>query len=416
MKKALMIFCLLFTFMTIVIFFPACNGEVTSHSPGGEAHVQPTQSDEQFWGSYPPSPTSMGKGITFAGRWQYDFPQIYDPEIGFFDAITITSTSIKGKDYLILSFDPLSGPNNSRFFIFAVENPLSPRLVSTISPEQRGRDMFLVRSTAVQKNILFSSLFVDKGLWMVDISNPTEPRDLGIAPIEVTSHLIVQGTYAIASGQMYNGISISDISDPQNAGEVSRIDIPSRDCRLAISGHYLFIGIQQTLTIVDISTPAAPKTLCNYELEVPDDLSTQLPAPTPGQIHWGSWASIIDLQADGDYLYVTFGAGQLRVIDVSDPLNSREVRSVDIGGFAIAITQKDNRLYVTKSDPENPLLGLSILDISQPDNPELLDSVETQSIFGFGGATFGYCWARPQVVGSYIYVAGLSYMDIFRIR
>jgi hypothetical protein len=215
-------------------------------------------------------------------------------------------------------------------------------------------------------------------------------------------------------GKCITGVSISDISDPQTVTELSRIDLSSRDCRLAISGNYLFVGIRQTLTVIDISAPDSPKTISSYELDVPDTLVKQLPVPTRGQIHWTNWASITDLQANGNYLYVTFGAGQLRVVDVCDPLNLKEVNTVDVGRFAIAVTQKDDLLYVTKSDPENPLLGLSILDVSQPENPKLLDSIETQSVFGFGGATFGYCWARPQIIGNYVYMAGLTYMDIFK--
>lgn len=350
------------------------------------------------------------------GQWQYDFPQVYDPEIGFIDAITITSASMNGKEYLILSFDPLSGPNNSRVFIFDTRNPLSPQLVSTIAREKQGRDMFLVRSSAVHNNILYSSLFVDKGLWMVDISDPSHPRDMGIAPVKITSNLVVAGDYAYASGQLYNGVSISDISDSKDVREVARIDLPSRECRIAVSGQRLYIGIQQTLTIVDVSNPASPKTLCTYELEVHEGLVTQLPNPVPGQIHWDKWANIIDLQASGDYVYVTFGAGQLRVIDISDPATPNEVADVDLGGFAIALTLKDNLLYLTKSDKETTKLQLFILDISQPESPQLLDSMVTKSVFGFGGATYGYCWMRPQVIGSYVYVAGLNYMDIIEIR
>jgi hypothetical protein len=350
------------------------------------------------------------------GRWQYDFPQNYDPEIGFVDAITITSTNIKGKDYLILSFDPLSGPNNSRVFIFDAEDPLSPRLVSTIAREKEGRDMFLVRSAAIQSNILYCSLFGDRGLWMVDISNPLEPKDLGIFPVEITSNLIVSDGYAYASGQHYNGVSISDISDPQNVREVSRIEVSSRDCRLSVSGQLLFVGIGQTLTTIDISVPGAPKIISTFDLSVPDGLSPELPMPKPGQSQWDKWASIIDLRALGNYVYVTFGAGQLQVIDVSDPASPRGAGKVELGGFAIALTLKDNLLYLTKSDMANPLLQLCILDVSQPQNPILLDSVDTQSMFGFGGATFAYCFMRPVILGDHVYIAGRDHMDVIEFR
>jgi hypothetical protein len=209
---------------------------------------------------------------------------------------------------------------------------------------------------------------------------------------------------------------VSDISDTQNVKEVARIDLPSRECHIAVSDRRLYVGIEQTLTIYDISTPASPKKLSAYELNVPEGLVKQLPNPVPGQIHWGNWASIIDLQASDGYVYVAFGAGQLRVIDVSDPLAPHEVADVNIGGFAIALTLQDNLLYMTKSDKESQKLQMCMLDVSQPESPRLLDSVVTESVFGFGGASRAYCWMRPQVVGDYVYIAGVNYMDVIKLR
>ncbi len=361
-----------------------------------------------------------GLQAEIVGQWRYDFPQEYDPEILFYDSPAVTSATISGKEYLILSFEPSRGPNNSRIFIFDTENPLSPRLTSTIAREQMGRDSFMVESAAVQDGILYCSLFHDEGLWMVDISDPTQPRDMGIAPIEITKNLIVTGDIAYASGQMYKGVSVSDISDPKSVGEVARIELPSRECYLAVSGHVLYIGIEQTLTIIDMSAPRSPKTLCTYELNVPESLTRELPFGGPGsEIEgniWDNWANIIDLQAAGDYLYVTFGAGQLRVIDVSDPAAPQEVADVDLGGFAIALTLEDDVLYVTKSGKETNKIQLCILDVSQPNSPRLMDCVETETVFGFGGGTLACFWTRPQVIDNYVYVASVDYMDVIEIR
>ena len=357
-------------------------------------------------------------------RWDYPSLKGYDPEIspgfepdsgGLIDATAITSANINEKDYLILSFAPHSSLYSSRIFIFDTENPLSPQLISTIALEKQENVGFLVSSAAVRDNILYCSLFLDKGLWMVDISDPAHPQDLGIAPVEVTSNLIVTGDIAYGSGQMYDGVSVSDVSDVRNVGEIARIDLSTREHWLAVSRDHLFVGIGQTLTVYDVSIPSSPEQVGTCVLEVSQDLVTELPFPEPGQIHWANWANIIDLQASGDYVYVTFGAGQLRIIDVSDPAAPHEVADVDLGGFAIALTLEDDLLYVTKSDAETQLLQLCIVDISNPESPGLLDTIVTESIFGFGGATYGYCWMRPQVIGNYIYVAGLNYMDIMDI-
>lgn len=345
------------------------------------------------------------------GRWQYNFPQNYDPEIAYFDP-TATNVKINGKQYLILSFGPVSGPNNSRIFIFDTENSVSPRLISTFTRAKQGRDTFLVRSMTVQNNILYASLFVDKGLWMVDISDPANPRDLGITTVGGTSGIVVQGDNAYMSGQMYNGISVSNISDPQHVAEITRLDISSRDSRFTVNGKFLYLGFQQNITIFDIYTPASPVKLSSYEMNVPDGLVKQLPNSDGSPFPWDKFANISDLQVSGDYLYVSFGAGQLRVINVSDPRTPKEVANLSLGGYAIALTIKDNLLYMTKAANLTSNLTMCIVDISQPQTPKLLDSVQTESPFGFSASSF----ARPQVVDNYVYIAGLHYMDVIETR
>jgi hypothetical protein len=358
------------------------------------------------------------------GTWNYSFfPGLediafdYDHEGGLIDAITITETTINGKQYLLLSFDPMSGPGqNSRVFIFDTTDPLSPQLVSSIAHPDEERKSYLVRSVTVQDGILYAGLFGDKGLWMVDISDPANPKDLGIATVELHNDLIVSGDYAYASGQMFNGVSICDISDVENVKEIARQDIPSRDCRLALSGDLLYVSIGNILTLYDVSTPSSPRQVGVCGLAVSGNLTTDLPFPKPGEVHWTNWAHINDIQTSGEYVYVAFGAGQVRIIDVSDPVDPKEAAYVDLGGFTISLTLKDNLLYVTRSDADNPVLHLCIVDVSELDNPKVIDSIATESMFGFGGATLGYMWARPRIIGECIYVAGINCFDVFNLK
>jgi hypothetical protein len=355
------------------------------------------------------------------GTWDYSFfPGLdkidfdYDPEGGLFEAITITTADISGANYLVLSFDPRSGPGqNSRVFIFDIEDPVSPRLISSIAHPDQERKAYLVRDVAIREGMLYAGLFVDKGLWMVDISEPASPVDLGIAPVETNNNILVSGNYVYSSGQLYNGVIICDVSNANSVKEKKRLDISSRSCRLEISGNLLFVGIERTLTIYDISSPENPEKLADCELNISENLSSEIEWQT---MDWSNLARLNDIQASGDYVYITFGAGQVRVIDVSDPSSPRETTPINLGGFAISLTLKGDLLYVTKSDYEGKKIQLAVLDVSEPENPRLVDSIMTESDFILGGASFAYCWARPQVVDDFILVSGMRYLDIFELR
>ena len=198
--------------------------------------------------------------------------------------------------------------------------------------------------------------------------------------------------------------------------ETARIDVPSRDCRLAMRDKTLYVGIAQTITVVDLSLPSSPQTLSRYELPVSSGLSKDPPMPDrPGLIEWERWATINDLWVDGHYLYVSFGAGGLRVVDVSDPKALREVARVDVGGFAISMTRNVDRLYLTKSDRQIRKLQLCVLDVTDPNSPRVLSSTATESDFVLGGVSFAYCWMRPQVVGNHVFVGGLKGMEVITL-
>ena len=89
---------------------------------------------------------------------------------------------------------------------------------------------------------------------------------------------------------------------------------------------------------------------------------------------------------------------------------------MELGGFVIAMTLQGETLYVTKSGDDAVTVQLCLVDISQPESPKLMDSVDTESWFGFGGATMAYMWGCPIIVGDYVYIPGVNYMDIVEVK
>jgi hypothetical protein len=354
------------------------------------------------------------------GTWDYshfletaetDF--YYDPDSGMSEAITINTVEISGINYLILTLDPMGSGENSGLFIFNIESPVSPCLVSSIVHPVEDRKSYLVRDIAIQDGIVYAGLFGDKGLWVVDISDPFSPVDLGITAVETNDNILVSGDYLFSSGQLYNGIIVCDISDPGNVKEIKRLDIPSRDCCLEISGDLLFMGIKNILTIYDISSPESPVKLTDFEIPVSGGLSTET-GWEGHKMDWSNWAHINDIQVSSSYAFIAFGAGGVRVIDISNPESPEEINTFSPTGFVISLIANDDLLYLTKSDYENTKIQLEVLGIYDPENLSGVDSYMTETDFILGGVTFAYCWSKPLFTQHYILVPGMRKIGVFR--
>jgi hypothetical protein len=196
--------------------------------------------------------------------------------------------------------------------------------------------------------------------------------------------------------------------------EVTRLDIPTRDCNLEISGNLLFMGIKNILTIYDIASPGSPKKLVDFELSLSEELATET-GWEGHKMDWSNWAHINDIQVSGNYVYIAFGAGGVRVIDITNPESPEEIKTVGVGRFAIALKAENNLLYVTESDYENTKIQLEVFDISDSENPSDVDSFTTEIDFILGGLTFAYCWSRPLFTQHYILVPGMRKIDVFKL-
>ncbi len=401
----------IFALVVIPVLLAACDG-LSVETTTGTTALTPVLTQ-----------TTGEPSLRYLGQWSYRFPDgleetgfEYDRDAGLIDAISTGTANINGVDYLVLSFDATSSKQNSMIFIFDMQDPLSPALASSLAVPLREETFFHIRSLDIRDGILYAGMFGDKGLWAADISDPENPLDLGISDVETNHSITVfKDGYLLSSGQLYHGITICSISDLQDIHEAARINLPSREVCLDVNGGLLFTGISRTLTVYDISDPATPKQVGTLELDIPDGLSDDIDVSTPGPAPWKNWVHINDIQARGDYVYVTYGAGQVQVIDVSDPATPKQAAMVDTGGFTAVLTLDKDYLYVTTANPETYKTSLVVLDVTDPLHPVTVVSATTETDFILGGATLAYCWTPPQVIGGHVYVAGRYYFDVYKM-
>ncbi|MBU1652488.1 hypothetical protein KKA00_09720, partial [bacterium] len=174
--------------------------------------------------------------------------------------------------------------------------------------------------------------------------------------------LKIEGNYAYIAA-CHGGLQVIDISNPYNPLEVASVPsgsgYPTEDILLSNGIVFLATG-NKSIQKIDITTPTTPVAMGAY-LEAHE---------TPRKLY---------LYAD--HIYVCTDKGTMQIIDIEDARNPKIVGQ--LGGWAGDLEGFDNFLYEACGDS-----GLKILDISSPDKPEevnrlgLLDKVNHISIIG----------------------------------
>ena len=264
---------------------------------------------------------------------------------------------------------------------------LTPRSVPamiTVGSIDFGTDFGFVIDVEIDGTIAYVA-DRDYGLRVIDVSDPTAPRQLTSVPFLPARALdiAVQGSNVyVAAGR----VRVFDSSDPSNLRELEGFDSPSGGAvSIAVRGNLAYLGEDLifedpphiylgAVRIVDFSDPEQPRSLGLYRTL--DDVVT-------------------GVAVEGGVAYVAAGVDGFWSVDVSDPANPRELDGVPPSTRWRAVTIVGDRAYASTSS------GVVILDVS---NPSALRHIST-----FGTGAFDV-----DVVDSLAYVArqGLRVFDL----
>jgi len=295
-----------------------------------------------------------------------------------------------------------------RLVVLDVSNPSAPAVVgqSELLPS-------VARSIAVAGDQVYW-LSADGRLLILDVSNPADPRQVAEIPVSPAAQILsLQDSLAYLIGEACvqdvckGRLGIVDFSDPVHPQEVGFWEMPGPVAGMRIAGKLAYIAHQAGLLVLDVSDPAQPQ-------EVGSLASKYVSSAAFSQNHaylFGEGLQVIDLSepanprqvgswkpepgvynvnvaaTDGEKVYgfETFGefgfcASSLYVIDVSNPVEPRQVGKVEealVVECAQAARVDGGRLYVAGWN------GLSIVDVSG--QPRLLGAFKTLSLGSFVG-------------------------------
>ncbi len=186
---------------------------------------------------------------------------------------------------------------------------------------------------------------VDAGLKIVNISNPANPKEVGSydTPGYACGVTVVDTLAYIGD---LNSLRVIDVKDPTNPQEVGYYHKTfSFEYGIAITGHYGYImSINSSwINIVDISDPTSIQDVKDYEA--------------------GAWI-LNEIRIIDTLAYISDGDGEMRIFNISDPVNPVEIGCYDTPGYASDITVSGSYAYIADRSS-----GFYIVDISNNLNP-----------------------------------------------
>ncbi len=251
---------------------------------------------------------------------------------------------------------------------------------------------------AVRGNYVYASTG-ETGLHIVDVSDSTNPIETGscITP-GYTLGIALSENYAYVadSANGFSGLQIFDISNPATPFQAGFVPLSTAPISVFIVDHYVYIGENYGIRILDITTPTEPifvRILSSglvYEfarsgnslLVASNAFRIYNIADPANPVLTGSLAyDCRHVTVDSNYVYIS-GPTNFRVIDISNRFNPQQIayryQSYDAGNTSIA----DHYAYIASSN------RMIIFDITNPRSPVPIDTV-VAPLYASISKTFG---------------------------
>ena len=253
----------------------------------------------------------------------------------------------------------------------------------------------------------------DYGLVIFDVSDPTNPVELGnIGVPSWSNRFVIQGQYAYVSCRK-SGFAIVDIHDLNTLSVVNYTEVEDEVWDITVDGNIVYLAVPEGLVIYNVSDPSSPqfiqKFVFNYSrnhfpytVTLPpasiDDILYYNDGETLFTLDISNPTSPVVLQEDdftgggvtwdtplfsNGYMYIPHNMA-LHIYDISNPASPQLVYA-SLSCFPRTIYSaaiNDDILILTHWQQ-----GWGTVDISDPTNPQLIHYYEQTYGTGFGAAT-----------------------------
>ncbi len=301
-----------------------------------------------------------------------------------------TIGEIDGNNYLFLmTFAGGPMPFQTVLHVLDLNDPAVPVEVATLNAPVES--FVPVGALELSGNVLY--IPVGGGMWVVDVSDPKSPLELSMFDIQYPAiDLALCGNIAYIAGFASHRFLLVDVADPAQPQQVGEFwlsreqDVYHHRQNMDVSGSLLYVTDRDGLDIVDISLPSLPREVSFYANplwagEEPRGEENLQGITTIEEIS-EIWDLLLEgfqgVAALGEYAYIPDFKVGLRVLDVSNPASPQEVAQLNIPEATYHATVSDNLLYLLGIElvDRSILHTMHIVDISEPECPVIVDSVE----------------------------------------
>ena len=294
----------------------------------------------------------------------YDVTDPLNPtEIYFFETELVVTGFNKVGDFIYVYFGDEMFDSKVGIIIINFSDPVNPFIEKEVLLSQ---GIYLAE---MKDNYLFGASW-DKGLLVLDISDPLNPEEISSFQFEEFNmwqgvrDLSIRGDYAYLATmdgegwfpgpkakETKSGLVIADISDQNNIKLVSyykKNDWGSVFSEVKVLGNYAYCSTAEWgLDVLDISDPYSPKFASR------NDTGT-------------TFGSIIY----NNYLYVSVKDNGLKVFDLSNPADPELVGRYFVLGASVDVVNINSLILMAGQQ-----WGGILLDISDPENPKYLSTL-----------------------------------------
>jgi hypothetical protein len=298
---------------------------------------------------------------------------------------SITAT-IDEKNYLICSVNFGNNPEGSGsnadagMIILDISNPDSPNEISYLKTGQDEKVYFegnLKLNGSILYALTYNIASADNYLWIIDVSDPYHPKDMGKTPLAGGNDTDIEVTgkyaYVASSSEASNPTLITlDISDPIHPHIVGQITVPSIFSIMESSGSLLFALANNGLYIYDTSVPAALKQM-GFLLNPFPPLTGVIP---PEFIP----PDFFDMALAGNNLYIVSGIEKLLAVNISNPAAPKIITNFEMAEQGTNIIISGGKAYLLSCNGAITFsMGvenlLAIVDITNPSQLSEFNSI-----------------------------------------